>query len=278
MPFFGEMKEQETESARLLQDSTIAVIPADAGMQRGGEAWIPGQARNDVGGPLQEAPLSSPSVEPRNALIASSEEPTSDRPDQEVLADGDARAMSEVTAPESPPQLVETVPETPRDAIAAASSAPDVYGLITLKSGDYLEQMIRRVYGFRDARYLKAVMQINAEVTDLNTLEVGRSINFPTLPVKADPLLKNGPWVQVAEKKTLDDAYQFLRAYAPGAPPIFLLPHWNSHDGLRFSILLRDCCVDQQSAESALRRLPLSLAADARIRSKWDEDLVFFVK
>ncbi len=227
---------------------------------------------------FQEAPLSSPSVEPRNTLISSSEEPTSDRPAQEVLSDGDARAMSEATATESPPQPVETVPETRRDAIAAESSAPDVYGPITLKSGDYLEQMIRRVYGFRDARYLKAVMQINPEVTDLNTLEVGRSINFPTLPVKADPLLKNGPWVQVAEKDSLDDAYQFLRAYPPGAPPIFLLPHGNPRDGLRFSILLRDCCVDQQSAESALRRLPLSLASDARILSKWDEDLVFFVK
>jgi hypothetical protein len=78
--------------------------------------------------------------------------------------------------------------------------------------------------------------------------------------------------VQVAERNSLKDAYQVLVTYPRKAPPVSLLPYWNSRDGLRFGILVKDCCVDEQSAELALREIPQSLASSARILSEWGED------
>jgi hypothetical protein len=138
--------------------------------------------------------------------------------------------------------------------------------------------MIRRVYGVFDQQYLKAVMQLNPQLADPNALEVGRSIKFPPLPVRADPLPKDGRYVQVLQANTLNEACKLLSVYPTDGPPVVLLPYWNPSDGLKFGLMLKDCCEDQQSAEASLRTLPASLAPGAKIVGKQDENAVFLSK
>jgi general secretion pathway protein A len=165
-----------------------------------------------------------------------------------------------------------TSPETSRSLPDPKPHPPEILGEITMKYGDTLETLIRKVYGHLDQQYLKAVMQSNPHITDKDNVAVGRPVNFPTLPFRVGILQKNGPWVQVDERNTLKDAYQVLMTLARNLPPLCMVPHWNSRDGLRFGILLKDCCVDEQAAEVALRGLPQSLASNARILNKWGDD------
>jgi general secretion pathway protein A len=218
-------------------------------------------------------------VEPQNATLSNT--------DQSISTPGDELDSSEVpslagaqdpAAEEEQAQLLEPGPETSKSPAAPESHPPDILGEITVKYGDTLESLIRKVYGHFDQHYLKAVMQSNPHISDMNNVEVGRSINFPALPFRVGYLQSDGRWVQVAERNTLKDAYRVLMTYPRNAPPVSMLPYWNSRDGLRFGILLKDCCVDEQSAELALREIPQSLASSARILSERNEDQMFLAK
>ena len=216
--------------------------------------------------------------EPQNTIVSAAGQAAPAPAERAVSHDVLPQTMPQTSATEAPAQPSGTSPATPPAASTAGSYPPDILGHISLRPGDSLEQMIRKVYGFFDQQYLKAVMQINPQMNDSNNIEVGRSIDFPPLPVRSGNLPKNGRWVLVAEKTTLEDAYKLLRAYPRSAPPISILPYWNARNGLRFGIMVKDCCVDQQSAELALRELPSPLASGAKILNKWDEDLVFIAK
>ena len=138
--------------------------------------------------------------------------------------------------------------------------------------------MIRRIYGYFDQPLLKTVMQLNPHLANPSALEVGKAVKFPPLPVRADPLPPDGRYVQLAQAATLNEACKLLRAYPRDAPPIFLLPHWNPAEGLKFGLALKGCCPNHQAAEATLAALPGSLATHARILGKEDEQAVFMVK
>ncbi len=216
--------------------------------------------------------------EPQDSAIPTAGQTASGPVGRAVSQEVPLQTVPQSSVAESPAQSPITSVAAPPAVSTAAAYPPDVLGHISLRPGDSLEQMIRRVYGYFDQQYLKAVMQINPQMTDSNNIEVGRSIDFPPLPVRSGNLPKNGRWVLVAERTTLEDAYKLLRAYPRTAPPISILPYWNARNGLRFGIMIKDCCIDQQSAELALRELPSPLASGAKILSKWDEDLVFIAK
>ena len=207
-------------------------------------------------------PISDPTGQLKPALSA---EPA-------AFSDTKPRSESSLAAIETVAVPLVASPETARGVPGAGSPSSGNLGKITLRSGDNLETMIRRVYGSFDQQYLKAVMQANHQINNSRTIEAGKSLNFPALPIKTAPVLNHGQWVQVAERNSLDEAYQLLRAYPPSAPPVCMLPCGDLHDRLKFLILLKDCCADQQSAELALKELPLFLISEARILNKGDKD------
>jgi general secretion pathway protein A len=213
---------------------------------------------------------SNSEAEPQNATSSTTGQPISNLDDEPASSEMQSLTESQASLAEEPAKLLETSPGTSQSP-AAESHPPEILGEITVRYGDTLEAMIRKVYGHLDQQYLKAVMHSNPQITDKNNVEVGRSISFPALPIRACALQINGGWVQVAERSTLRDAYQVLATYPRNAPPVCMLPYWNSRDGLRFGILLKDCCVDEQAAEVALRGLPHSLVSNARILSRWGE-------
>lgn len=181
-------------------------------------------------------------------------------------------------APEAPSAAPPQPPGPSTEAAPPAFHPPELLGQVTARPGDHLEVMIRRVYGYFDQPLLKAVTQLNPQLTNPSALEVGKAVKFPPLPVRADPLPPDGRYVQVAQAATLNEACRLLRAYPRDAPPVFLLPHWTPGDGLKFGLALKDCCPNQQTAEATLAALPGSLAAHARILGKEDEQAVFMVK
>jgi general secretion pathway protein A len=197
---------------------------------------------------------------------------------REFMVDVEAPARVLVASVGAPPRPFAANPEKVEETLALSPSPPVTLGQITLRPGDNLEQMIRRVYGVFDPQYLKAVLQLNPQIMDSNNIDVGRVVVFPPLSVRIGALPGNGSWVRVAEKDTLEEAYQLLRDFSRGAPPLVLVPYWNPRDGLRFGVLVRDCCIDQQAAESALRKLSIPLLAHAEILGKWDEDVIFVAR
>ena len=63
---------------------------------------------------------------------------------------------------------------------------------------------------------------------------VGDRINFPAIPITSDYLsLRRSRWIQVAEKKKLEKAYDFLRVYPKDAPAVCIIPYWNKMNGLK---------------------------------------------
>jgi len=214
--------------------------------------------------------LNSETGRPQPTIVATTSEVAPARSEQPGSAQ--SREESLVGAAENPAITLSGSPERIPEILRSNSSSPGMLGQITVRPGDNLETMIRRVYGAFDHGYLKAILRANHQITNPRVLEVWKSLNFPALPVKAGPLLNHGRWVQVAERNTLDEAYQLLRAYPPSAPPVCMLPCGNSRDRLKFVVVLRDCCADQQSAALALNELPLALASEARILSKEETD------
>jgi len=151
------------------------------------------------------------------------------------------------------------------ERLLADRQPPEWLGEITIRNGDHLETMIKKVYGRMDQQVLKAVVQSNPQMSDINSLDVGGLIRFPSVSIQQAALPEKARWVVLAERNTLDDAYQLLRSYPRGAPPVRVHPFRDQRSGVKFAILLKDCCADEQAAESALGRLPQALASGARI-------------
>jgi general secretion pathway protein A len=277
LPFF-------TQSGSMTSSPTRQALPvAEPPTPR--RARIPDPAAMPDLPPPEAEPAVSASGAPQNGTAALIQE-TALKPSEETLTPEaqpgeELRGEQPAPAPEpEPPPAVsqEPIPEASSQAPPVAFHPPEVLGQVTTRPGDTLERMIRRVYGLFDQSYLKAVIQLNPQITDFNALEVGKAIKFPPLPVRADPLPKGGCYVQVSQANSLNEAFKLLRSYPVDAPQVFLLPHWNPRDGLKFGLVLKDCCPDQQIAESTLGALPASLATHARIIGKEDEQAVFLVK
>jgi hypothetical protein len=257
------------------------------------EAQAPKRARipEPVKAAVAEQP--TPEVNPAAAVAAAPQNETAANIQETALTSSE-KALAPQTQPQEQPQgeqpvpapgaepppapSQEPLPQASGEAAPAAFHPPEVLGQVTARPGDNLERMIRRVYGFFDQQILKTVMQLNPQLTDPSAIEVGRAVKFPPLPVRADPLPKDGRYVQVAQAATLNEACKLLRAYPNDAPSVFLLPYWNPGSGLKFGLVLKDCCPNQQTAEATLAALPASLASRARIIGKEDEQAVFMVK
>lgn len=233
-------------------------------------------AEREQGMSRKEAVYSEMKV--RGRIIAPTSQVSGTSITSSVVSDTPSDELTELAATRPQPDPAEPNTGVSQESPPAGSYVPDTLGQITLKPGDNLEQMIRKVYGTYDQQYLKAVMQSNPHIRGANDLDAGRSITFPTLPIKCGSIPQNGSLVQVAEKNTLEDAYRLIRSYPHNAPAIFLLPYWNTQDGLKFSLLLKDCCVDKQSAEYALREIPPSFGSSAKIITRWDDNFIFFAR
>jgi general secretion pathway protein A len=168
----------------------------------------------------------------------------------------------------------DAAPAPASDVVPQSIEYPALLGHLQVEEGWIVSKMIAGIYGYCLPGYLRRVKKVNPHIEDLNHVKTGCVINFPAIPIRYDPQ-PGEYWVQVSEKGSLSEAQKFLQRCAGKNPFVRLVPNWNSRDGLRFSILLRDSFMNEASVRSAIKSLP-PVFNDATIRSGWLNDTVFF--
>ena len=160
---------------------------------------------------------------------------------------------------------------------------PVLLGKIKAKHGETVLEMIYKVYGlprkFHLRQIILAVRQLNPQIDNLDTIYVGSAINFPavpTVPAIASTVPEEGWWVEAVKCETLEETYNFVRFYTYASFNLRILPYWNKREGMNFVVLLRNCFIDEESAQQAIAGLPKVVAANAKIVNKWEKDTVFF--
>ncbi|MBT8489943.1 MAG: hypothetical protein KJN62_02725, partial [Deltaproteobacteria bacterium] len=168
----------------------------------------------------------------------------------------------------------DAAPAPASDITPQAIERPALLGQLRVEEGCVVSKMIAGIYGYCQPGYLRRVKNVNPHVKDLNHVETGYVINVPAISIKTDPQ-PSEYWIQVSEKDTLDEAQKFLQQFEGKTPSARLVPYWNSREGLRFSIFLGDCFMNEASARNAIASV-VPVFKDATIRSGWSDDTVFF--
>jgi general secretion pathway protein A len=153
---------------------------------------------------------------------------------------------------------------------------PDILGRISVHKSDTLGNLMHKVYGVYDRKYLRLVTKCNQEIRNPNMIEPGQLIRFPAVQVEVNPSLLKFWWVNITTKDRLEDAYRFLRSHSADIRHLGIIPCWNRQDGLKFMVLYRKYFPDEESARRMLKELPSELVAGAKIQAEWDEGTVFF--
>jgi len=187
-----------------------------------------------------------------------------------TLTKSSAKALDE--------NLTGTGPEEPAKTLIQKTSFPKLLGQVTVKKRETVYGMIQKIYGDFKYQYLKSVAGINPHIKDLDIIKVGEVIHFPAVHFIPEPLPYKGCWVQITQKKGLEDAYQFLRAYPKEAPAAHIVPYWNNPEGLKFAIVLKNYFTDEKSARSFMSLLPPMIASSSKILTQWKEGTVHFKK
>ena len=157
----------------------------------------------------------------------------------------------------------------------SAPYAP-MLGDITLERNDTLSRIIQQVYGSYNSRYFRSLILANPVIDDPDLVDVGQTIFLPAIPVSVGPTSQKAWWIQIAEKDTLQAAFDYLRNYPEDEPAVRMIPYWNNQAGNRFAIILNTQFADEDSARQQLGRLPVELTSQGRILSGWETDTVFF--
>jgi hypothetical protein len=121
------------------------------------------------------------------------------------------------------------------------------------------------------------VAKVNPHIKNLGKIYAGDIINFPSIPAEFRSLDSGQCLVQIAEKGNLREAYALLKGSSgENLPPMQLIPHWSSYDGLKFSLILKEGFSDEESAQEAVDRLPVTVSSGAKIIDQWEEGTVIF--
>lgn len=167
------------------------------------------------------------------------------------------------------------IPPDPASETINTPEYPPTLGRLSVEKGWVVSKMIAAVYGFYNNKNRVLVESANPGIKNLNRVTAGDVISFPLISAESQPS-PSMYWVQIGKKDELESAHTLLRQYSDRLPPMQILPYWNNHDGLKFSILIRGGFLDERSAREAIDKLPALIAVDSEIVSKWGDDTVFF--
>ena len=152
---------------------------------------------------------------------------------------------------------------------------PVLLGQLTIKKGETVGEMIKKIYGTFTNNYLRHIAEENKQIKNLDIVKPGQVVRFPAIPVRISPSLSNLCWVQVDRKEILKDALQTLKNYVRNDLSVNMIPCWNSQEGLGFIIIYKGYFPDEITARDSLNELPISIASGAKILTK-DENTIFF--
>ncbi|MCU0564142.1 MAG: AAA family ATPase, partial [Desulfobacterales bacterium] len=185
-------------------------------------------------------------------------------------------AKPAVLEPAVAPAPVADVPP-PAVAPTRATRTPEMLGSLTLRRNETISGLIQRVYGNYSARNFRSIILANPQIDDPDRVEAGQVIQIPAIPAAAKPPGNRDIWwVRVAEKASLQEAFDFLRSYPESVPAARMIPYWAPKSGLRFALLLKQAFGSAEAARLQLKLLPASLSAGGEVASAWPEQAVFF--
>jgi len=196
----------------------------------------------------------------------------------EESPDLDIKTISSIEAVETvePVEPTETI-KTGQMAVIHEAGIPVMLGRVTLKKGESLWLMIKRIYGTFNMRILKRLTSTNPQIINPDNVDAGTRINFPAIRSEVKVLDIKCWWVYLDEKDRLDAAFEKLRQYPEGAPSVRLVPHMKADGDLKFTVVSKEYFFDREKAELLLSRIPEEFAATARVFPGWrDKDTVFF--
>jgi len=203
---------------------------------------------------------------------------------QESAGAPDARIALSVTEPETsgtgiPDAQASTADPSPTPSTPAppVSNPPDVLGQLVVKPGDTMVGMVQTVYGTHHNRYLRAVIEANAQIPNPNNIDIGQTISFPAL--RSKPRTGSCPcwWVILGEGSSLPDALQRLAELSSMVKyPLQLISNWSPHSAIRFQIALRGYFTSEDEALIVTRSLPQEIVAGSDIVSSWPPETIFY--
>jgi general secretion pathway protein A len=157
------------------------------------------------------------------------------------------------------------------EAMTPVHSLPENLGTVAVKRGDSLLVMLEKVYGHSRSFYREYAVEANHHIPNINSLSIGDKIIFPLIFAKVDEPDGNAHWVRVATFKTLEGAFDFVRAWPGGAPRIKMIPLFREDTGFRVDVILKAVFKDRASTEKAISGL-----AGYPVRET--EDITFLLK
>jgi len=156
------------------------------------------------------------------------------------------------------------------------TAIPGSLGHLKIRRGGTIFRLLQEIYGSTETARFKGLIKANPHIRNMNMVWAGETINFPAIPVKNNPLPPGKIWVQIAQKRGLNEAYQLFKDYPADQPDIRLVPSWDRNDGLVFSIVLKNGFSGEAEAEDAIRKLPETTAHVAEIMKNRGKDAVYF--
>ena len=193
------------------------------------------------------------------------------------------------SAPEAAPEVVpkvepaetETQPAPPSPGLLS-EAPPHTLGTLTVTSDDGgagLSGLIHEFYGIFDPAHTGAVAAANPNVSDINVLLVGMTLNFPAIETEPFTLPRDRNWITLGMLRDLQSAHDRLREIKQLKSGVVLLPVWQPSTGLVFHILdnrFFSVDISQYTALEAIQELPPSLQPGAAVVTGWEDGAVFF--
>jgi general secretion pathway protein A len=258
-PEFGNPQRSETEKTEIPE--TTATLPSETPFTEETAAVAENPVKEAAPKTIEETVPDKPPAQPPEAPEEKSAAPL-------VAAIPEERQPETVSAEKPNPDLP--------DADSSTPTYSTILGQITLKRNETLSRIIKGVYGGFNSKYFKSFITANPDIEDPDRVDVGQIISLPAIPTRVTPKPTPVWWVRIDDRDTLEAAFNILRDQPDHSPGIRLIPYWNPSDGTRFAVVLNKLFKDEPTARQHLQQLPLELASNSTILSRWDKRTVYF--
>jgi len=163
-------------------------------------------------------------------------------------------------------------------SVASRGDIPEFLGEITTIEGETFGDMVRRIYGPHsfNAENTAKVLTVNPGLKRPDLLSVGQKVRFPTILVALTPKAADVWWVKIITLDNLQSAYRFLRVYRDWSPPMLIIPSRGTAGRVLLNVLLQEHFTDEQSALTAMNKLPDSITADTKTLHGLDSNSYYY--
>jgi len=169
--------------------------------------------------------------------------------------------------------------QTSKDGFSMVSTQqqpPKVLGQLKVQRRETLGGLIQKVYGIFNLQYLYSVMEMNPQIADPNTIDIGEVIIFPAIPLSIKPQGQNRWWIELHRRESMKEAFNILRMDRELDASSRLIPFWDKSSGLHFSIISNKYYYDETTAETMLSNLSPEMKSESRLLSVWGGETVFY--